>query len=131
MKLCICRTEKRENVALGDLLIDGVRFCNTLDPLVVPEGTYKVRKYKSPHFGYFVPQLQDVPGHTEIEIHIGNFPRDTTGCFLVGFSASAGYEKPRAAIYSSRNTFEALMEKLEVGFLQDDVALTVQNKLEL
>jgi len=37
-------------------------------------------------------ELKDVPGRENIQLHIGNFPRETTGCVLVGkgIGASAG-----------------------------------------
>jgi hypothetical protein len=31
-----------------------------------------------------VPQVQDVPGFTGIEIHPGNFPPNTHGCLCIG-----------------------------------------------
>jgi hypothetical protein len=34
--------------------------------------------------GYFTPELLDVPGRSEIRIHIGNKPEDSLGCTLVG-----------------------------------------------
>ena len=110
-------------MGLGELSVDGEFICLTLDPLKVPPGTYKVVKYMSPHFHYLVPLFEAVPGHTEIEIHIGNFPKDTTGCFLIGLTK----DESKAAIYSSGFAFKRLMNKLEAGFLQNDVTATVEN----
>lgn len=52
----------------------------------VPSGTYTCQRRYSPEFGYDVFQIMDVPGHTYIEIHIGNFNSDTQGCICVGQS---------------------------------------------
>jgi hypothetical protein len=78
----------------GELSIDGERFCWTLELPVrdglpgsaIPLGTYKLVSYPSPHFGRLVPQLVDVPGRSEIEIHWGNTAADTRGCILLGGS---------------------------------------------
>lgn len=67
-----------------------------LKPRSIPAGTYDVTRYKSPHLGYTVPLLHDVDDFSEVEIHIGCFPRDTKGCILVGLKRegnSVGYSK--------------------------------------
>lgn len=88
----------------GDLFLDGVFFCHTLedkvridDPLTsidesvkiphktaISTGTYKLIMNFSPKFGCIMPRLLDVPGFTGILIHRGNSPNDTWGCILVG-----------------------------------------------
>ena len=77
----------------GELLIDGNHFCYTLEPpyktdgskpRAIPEGTYPLTIRWSPEFNKHVPHVENVPGFTAIEQHIGNFPRDTKGCTLVG-----------------------------------------------
>lgn len=49
----------------------------------IPEGTYRVKKHNSPKFKQSF-WLQDVPGRSEILIHIGNFTREIRGCILPG-----------------------------------------------
>ncbi len=51
------------------------------------------RKYTGRHYGHdnskgykFVIYNKDVPFPRLIEIHVGNFPKDTIGCFLIGSS---------------------------------------------
>lgn len=79
----------------------------TLEPATpIPVGTYSVSLYQSPHFGRLVPLLHDVPGHTEIEIHSGNYPRDTKGCILIGLKLSTN------ALEQSRLAFKVLMDVL-------------------
>lgn len=77
----------------GEQLIDGAHFCFTLEPPVktdgskpraIPEGTYPLTIRWSDHFHKHIPHIENVPGFTAVEQHIGNFPRDTDACTLVG-----------------------------------------------
>lgn len=73
---------------------DGAYVCDTLEhaypdgangwTVKIPPGTYRVTRYLSPARGYQVWLLHDVPGHTAIEIHKGNWNADSDGCILVG-----------------------------------------------
>lgn len=81
----------------GQLAINGIPECYTLEPpkepdpngngyICIPTGTYPLTIQWSPKFHKQVPHVNSVPGRTEIEIHVGNFPDDTEGCILVGKS---------------------------------------------
>lgn len=51
----------------------------------IPEGVYKATRYHSPTPGRGeVWQLNDVPGRSNIQIHIGNTERDVIGCISLG-----------------------------------------------
>lgn len=50
----------------------------------IPAGTYICTRRDSPHFGYEVFQVMDVPNATYIEIHIANTENDVHGCIGVG-----------------------------------------------
>lgn len=52
----------------------------------MPAGTYFCQRRFSPELGYDLFEILNVPGHTYIEIHIGNFNSDTQGCVCVGQS---------------------------------------------
>lgn len=78
-----------------------------LKPRSIPAGTYDVTLYKSPHTGYKVPLLHDVDDFSEVEIHIGNFPRDTKGCILVGLKIEGN------SIGYSKSAFDLLMATLK------------------
>lgn len=77
-----------------------------LKPRSIPAGTYDVTLYKSPHLGYKVPLLHDVDDFSEVEIHIGCFPRDTKGCILVGL------QQKGSSIGYSKSAFDLLMATL-------------------
>lgn len=91
----------------AELYIDGMIQAYTLEPPnPIPPGTYNLTIYVSPHFGYAIPLLQNVPGHNYIEIHPGNAAVDTHGCILVGST------KLVDEVENSRIAFDALMEKI-------------------
>ena len=97
----------------------------------IPTGRYKVvmnvqspkfSKYKQYEFcdGY-LPRLVDVPGFEGILIHIGNYPKDTDGCILVGKNTVKG------AVIESTATFKKLYDILknadEAG---QDIYITIE-----
>lgn len=66
-------------------------------------------------------EVKDVPGHSGILFHVGNYNRDSSGCILVGASiVSAGLEK---MISDSRTTFAKFMT-LQTGI--DEFQLQIQ-----
>lgn len=108
------------------------RVCFTLEPTVragkdprgivaIPVGKYEVTTYLSPKHKMLVPLLKGVPGHTYVEIHIGNFERDSLDCILVGM------ERERDAISHSATAFELLMPKINESIAKGPLYLTISN----
>lgn len=108
----------------GQLLNDdgSVAVAATLEPSPpdIPPGSYPARRYLSHHFGYELFRLYDVPGHGAIELHIGNLPKDTHGCVLLGSSFGdlwtddgTGPEKLEPGILGSRTAFQAFMAAMQ------------------
>jgi hypothetical protein len=92
MKITIRRDLKSALSTQGELLLDDEHFCFTLEPPVkldgskpraIPEGTFPLTIRWSDEFGKHMPHVENVPGFTAIEQHVGNYPRDTKGCTLV------------------------------------------------
>lgn len=144
MKLTLKRT-KRSNVStIGELYINGKRFCYTLEDrdrgldstmsletikkikvaseTAIPAGTYQIDmdtvspKYQArgagstyARIGFKLPRLLNVPGYSGVLIHIGNYPKDTDACILVGQSVASSGD----AINGSTNAFWALYAELE------------------
>ena len=110
MRMVLRRRPQDPNSTPGDLYVDGTYYCVTIElpekdggqGSAIPAGSYEVRLYQSPHFGRQMPLLWGVPGRALIEIHWGNFPKDTRGCILVG------KERSTDAIWHSEATFDAL-----------------------
>lgn len=73
----------------------------------VPSGSYFCTLYDSPKHGYKVFMLNDVPGATFIEIHIGNYNTDSDGCILLGERRSGDM------IINSQLTFNKFMDRMK------------------
>ena len=120
MRLTLHRMSQTAYATFGRLQDDEDRqLCVTLErPWVdnlhdlscVPAGTYEWVRYHSPKRGYDVPLLEHVPNRDMIEIHIGNVPKDTDGCILVG--THFGETIKGYGIIESHQAFYALMQTL-------------------
>jgi hypothetical protein len=105
MLLELFRKKCNGDTTIGELFIDGLYFCKTLEDerrevkvmheTRIPAGTYKIKlqlngtmttKYakRFPTLHQGMLWLQDVPNFTTIYIHIGNTDDNTSGCILVG-----------------------------------------------
>ena len=51
----------------------------------IPPGEYAYKIRFSPKKQYYVLELQNVPGRSYIQIHVGNFTRQIEGCILPGY----------------------------------------------
>lgn len=77
----------------------------------IPAGTYPAFRFDSPHIGYQLFQLANVPDRVGIDIHIGNTPKDTQGCILVG--NERGQVGGADAVLQSKAAFKAFMDHLD------------------
>src|SRR3972149_10690167 len=95
MELLLQRKIFTDKSTIGELFVDGVFECFTLEDVVrddekikkvtaIPDGIYTVLVTWSPRFKRQLPLLIDVPGFDGIRIHPGNTADDTEGCLLVG-----------------------------------------------
>lgn len=111
MEWSLIRKFFNANYTIGRLIIDGERFCDTLEDCVrdlkdydhdgkfdnkvygqtaIPCGRYQVIVTWSPKFGRRLPELLKVPGFTNIRIHSGVDAKHTEGCILVGNNRAKG-----------------------------------------
>jgi len=117
MNLRLIRSVFTDVSTIGEMYIDGEKYCYTLeDPVrdtkipgltAIPKGHYRIVITHSPKFGRDLPLLLDVPNYEGIRIHPGNDATDTAGCILVGKTCGKNF------IGGSRKAFAALMEKLK------------------
>lgn len=89
---------KGDRNIIGDLFIDGVFFCHTLEDekradglkvygeTAIPSGTYNVKLTMSNRFKRLMPLIIDVPMFKGIRMHGGNTSKDSHGCPLVAFN---------------------------------------------
>lgn len=115
MDLLVNRSYYTGKSTSGMLFIKDVFECFTLEPFwteasikprAIPAGRYQLTIRWSSKFKKAVPHVESVPGFTNIEIHIGNFPYDTDGCTLVGQKQGSDF------IGSSTPAWINLMAKL-------------------
>lgn len=112
MEIKVIRKYKKENYTIGQMLVDGKFFCNTLEdkdrglrqdlPLsqlkkmkvygktAIPTGTYGVVVYFWPKYRKNYPLLQNVPAYTGILIHGGKNENASLGCILIGENRTKG-----------------------------------------
>lgn len=120
-------TQPSKDRTLGELFINGVKFCDTLEDTdrgllksMSKEATAKIKVFAktcigkglydivinfSSRFGKLMPQLIDVVGFLGIRIHNGSYPEHTEGCILVGVLSGD-------MLIHSKDTFKAFMELL-------------------
>ena len=128
MKLELKRKALMDAYTIGDLFVNDVFFCNTLEDKVrdlnkdgdlddkgetkvygktaIPYGTYSIDLTYSNRFKKILPLIENVKGFEGIRIHPGNTAVDTHGCLLVGNNTEKG------KVTDSRKVFEKLMIRL-------------------
>lgn len=121
MKLELKRIARRPSYTIGQLYVDGIYLCDTIEDTdrgltkdmsleeiqkikvksetAIPSGTYQVILNMSARFKRLLPLLIGVPGYEGIRIHPGNTEKDTEGCILPGLN------KVRGQVVESRAQF--------------------------
>lgn len=117
MVIHVKRLYNTENSTIGEMTIDGIFECFTLEDkerpvkikseTAIPKGTYKVIINMSNRFKKLLPLLLNVPNFEGVRIHPGNSNHDTEGCILVGRTRSKDY------IGQSRKAFNSLFLKMQ------------------
>lgn len=113
----IKRLHKTNTSTIGELLIDGIWECFTLEDVerdvkikgetAIPKGKYNVIINQSNRFKRLLPLLLNVPNFEGVRIHAGNTNHDTEGCILVGKTRSNNF------IGQSRKAFDYLFKKMQ------------------
>ena len=139
MKIFVKRNIFNETNTLGEMLIDGVHFCYTVEDKVrdynndgdlddkgeekvygetaIPRGTYKVVMSMSNRFKKVLPEIQDVKGFEGIRIHNGNGAIDSHGCIIIGMN------RVPTGVSNSRI---ALNKLIEVMSNKKDITITIE-----
>ena len=112
MNLTLKRLNLTPNYTEGELYVNGVYFCKTLEDTnrdlnkngqfdnnekkvygetCIPYGKYKVILSYSPKFKRELPEILEVLDFQGIRIHRGNKISDTLGCVLCGEKVKNGY----------------------------------------
>lgn len=137
MFLSLIRKETDDICTHGDLYIDGVWECHTLEDPIRPypdkiakrtaiwgDRTYTVTIDHSPKYGRDMLHVVNVPLFTGIRIHSGNDADDTEGCILVG------KERDGHRITRSKEALILLYSKVEYALSRRElVYLVVANPI--
>src|SRR5260370_173907 len=133
MRILVQRRSFDHQSVSGELLLDGQHECWTLEPAycffagidkvgkplplpkprAIPAGTYPLTIRWSARFRRLMPHVDNVPDFAGIEIHWGDFPKDTDGCTLVGSQHGADF------ISHSVYEFDILFQKLQAAVSVD------------
>ena len=133
INLLLIRDSFSDKSTMGKLFLNGELLCDTLEnPWLdnqkniscIPAGEYKVRIREAKESGsrnYNHLLVQEVPNRKYILFHRGNYPKDTSGCILVGFDSQ------QDVVYNSTLAMDLLMK--EIIFLGGDkINLIIKNQ---
>jgi len=74
----------------------------------IASGVYEVKIKRSPSKGVDRMYIENVPNFVGIQIHSGNYIKDTDGCILMGLSRT--YDGDNSIITDSRKAVDKLFE---------------------
>ena len=144
MEIIVTREFKKQGYTIGNLLVDGKWYCNTLEPPLgteaemrtagsrkcIPPGTYKVKLAWSQKFQEQLPRVEEIPPkqgglgglgtRSHILIHAGNTVKDTAGCILVGRNLQVG------RVLDSRKTLNMILALIKTAIKKEQVSITIK-----
>ena len=133
INLLIIRDTFTDKSTIGELFLNGERFCDTLElPYkdnqrsisCIPAGQYKVRlRYprESGTRNYLHLLVQDVKDRSYILFHRGNTAKDTRGCILVGQGTQ------QDIVHNSTLAMDLLMKEI-INLGGTNINLIIKNK---
>ncbi|MCU0369898.1 MAG: DUF5675 family protein [Bacteroidales bacterium] len=130
MNLTVIRKYPSTDCVIGELFIDGVFECYTLEDVerpvkiagvtAIPRGHYELVITFSARFQKLLPLLLNVPNFDGVRIHTGNTAAHTEGCILVGKSRTENQ------VLQSKDAFAALFPKLQAAAEKEKIILEVK-----
>ena len=133
INLLILRDTFSDESIIGELFLNGERFCDTLElPFrdnqrsvsCIPTGEYKVRlrlPRESATRDYIHLLVQDVPNRDYILFHRGNSAKDTRGCILVGQGSQ------QDVVHNSTLAMDLLIKEI-INLGGEKIKLIIKNK---
>ena len=133
INLLLIRDTFTEESTIGELFINGERICDTLERpyfnnlrniSCIPEGVYPVRlrlPRESATRDYIHLLVQNVPDRDWILFHKGNFPKDTSGCILVGIGTE------QDVVHNSVLAMDLLIKEV-IHLGGENINLIIKNK---
>ena len=133
INLLIIRDTFTDESTIGELFVNGERFCDTLElpyrdnkrsVSCIPTGEYNVRlRYprESATRNYLHLLVQNVKDRSYILFHRGNSAKDTRGCILVGQGSQ------QDVVYNSTLAMDLLMKEI-INLGGTNIKLIIKNK---
>jgi len=133
INLLIIRNTFSDESTIGELFLNGERFCYTLElPYrdnqrsisCIPAGEYNVRlrlARESATRDYLHLLVQEVPNRSYILFHRGNTAKDTRGCILVGQGSQ------QDVVHNSTLAMDLLMKEI-INLGGTNIKLTIKNR---
>ena len=133
INLLILRDTFTDESTMGELFVNGERFCDTLElpyrdnqrsVSCIPIGQYKVRmRYprESATREYLHLLVQEVKDRSYILFHRGNTAKDTRGCILVGQGSQ------QDIVHNSTLAMDLLMKEI-INLGGTNINLIIKNK---
>lgn len=131
MKLLLKRDTFTDHSTIGQLYVDDVFQCDTLEDKVreakiqnitaIPSGEYEVVLNWSNRFKQIMPELLNVPNYVGVRIHWGNYDKNTDGCILCGNRTTA-----KDFIGNSRAAYAKLLSKLKTATKKEKIFITIE-----
>jgi hypothetical protein len=133
INLLILRDTFSDESTIGELFVNGERFCDTLElPYrdnqrsisCIPVGEYKVRlrvARESATRDYLHLLVKDVKDRSHILFHRGNTAKDTRGCILVGQGSQ------QDIVHNSTLAMDLLMKEI-INLGGENINLIIKNK---
>lgn len=136
MELTLNRIFLGTVATIGELWVNDLHLCDTLEDRVrpegekvygktaIPEGTYEVKLTYSPRFKKILPEILNVPNFSGIRIHSLNKAEESEGCIGVG----EWNGKDTNWISNSRKAFNKLFAILqEASDRGEKITITINN----
>ena len=133
INLLLLRDTFTDESIIGELFINGERFCDTLELQYrdnqksiscIPTGKYKVRlrlPRESATRHYIHLLVKDVKDRSHILFHRGNTAKDTRGCILVGQGSQQNI------VYNSTLAMDLLIKEI-INLGGKNINLIIKNK---
>jgi len=137
MRIKVNRYKSNNKATLSKIYLDGVFFCfgvedqyqkvKIMHETRIPAGTYNIKlrktgglnsKYASKYdFHKGMLHIQNVPGFTNIYIHIGNTDDHTSGCLIVGRERDEDKLTVSFSKYAYSKLYKAVTDAVISGYL--------------
>ncbi|MGB3064790.1 DUF5675 family protein [Sphingobacterium thalpophilum] len=150
MNMLLKRIRQGKNSTLSELYVDGLFQCYVLENSIrdhkikgqtcIPAGRYRLGinywggmntayKKRFPEMHQGMIEIKDVPGFSNIYIHIGNTHADTAGCLLLGTYFHRDKNRGDYEVYQSQKAYQDLYEAVIEYVKKGQVMLTIEQML--